>query len=207
MHRREIERSDDLNEEEGGMRTKESARASARKHRPSLRTIEEGSADVVPIDYRNADYTQTAVRQRVCTSFAPLPTEHNTGSHDLLLSRQRTPFEAPGPSTLAYTPIQATRSPVWDSRGGSKPLSERIGSWFHLGRSSFRNCIGQRKIWLRERFKSLPRVEAEEKEPLAKQRDVQPSDMGRGPTLTEEVDSDFSFLWSRVPETAVRGWY
>ena len=111
------------------------------------------------IDWSFANFTHISAQR---TTYAPLPEEHNTASHEAILSRQRTSYTG-GPSIQKDAPVTSFRSVKYSEPGRSTRFCKYIGHRLKLGKLSLRNCISQRSIWVRERFrKSKPEEKTKE---------------------------------------------
>ena len=141
--------ADNVNEQEA---TRSESREVVLQDQPYISAINTQYARRTAVDHSQANFTHVAAHRTLYTRFAPLPTEHNTGSRELLLSRQRTPYMA-GPYVRGDPTVEPAR---WSSPSGKKQVCERAGHWIHLGTSSLRDCIIQRRIWLKRCFGKSP---------------------------------------------------
>lgn len=83
--------------------------------------------------------------------FAALPPAHNAGAHGLLLRRQRTRQSQPfGIRSLCVR--AGTRRVMSCARQRMNSVREKFGSWLHIRKFALHSRIGERKIWVRERF-------------------------------------------------------
>ena len=109
------------------------------------------------------DRNPCAQRKPPHLSFAPLPTDHNASCHDVLLSRQPTPY-TDGPcfrarsSKIKKSRKFAVRCKDWCKLGRKRNANcvfRSFGNWLHVRKFALSSRVDERRFWVREKLGRL----------------------------------------------------